>query len=142
MKILAALLLTLASCATTGAAGVSEQRMMGSWCSGSENSDYETFELTIENGQRLFRSWLHERPDSIGTWSLSPQELSISGGPTYTILGLSPDTLQVRRAEDEPQTYVRRDCRAVETPPLSGAASPTQVAPNNSFKPKLLRNSA
>jgi hypothetical protein len=142
MKILAALLLGLASCASTGAIGVSEQRMMGAWCSGSANSDYEAFELIAENGQHLFRSWLHERPDSTGAWSLSSQELSISGGPTYTILSLSHDTLQVRWAGGVSQTYVRRGCRAVETPPLSGVASPMPVAPNNSFKLKPLRGSA
>jgi hypothetical protein len=133
MKTLAALLFCfLAGCASTDHVAP-ESFVLGQWCSGSESTTYESFELSLEANTRVFRSWLHARPESTGTWTFDGRELSISGGPTYRVLSLSPAKMELQYQGGAQEIYLRQGCREITSP---------GVAPNNSFKPKPLRGSA
>jgi hypothetical protein len=126
VKSLAISLFTLLTgCSTLSAGEVSESQVMGPWCSGSENSYYEEFSLTIEDGKRMFGSWLHHRPESTGTWELTSRELSITPGPTYTVLSLSGEQMTVQWPGGEPELYVRHNCREVAIPDLGATPGGT-----------------
>ncbi len=86
--------------------GVDEAELVGSWRVRGDGGFFETFRLAIEGGERTFGSWLHERPDTSGTWTYTACRLVIvprdgSGEPfVYDVLGLRDGRLRLRDADD------------------------------------------
>lgn len=63
---------------------VSVRALVGSWK--SEGGPFEQMELAREDGQSVFRSWLHDRLDVIGgNWQLTGCALRISAGQRYPV---------------------------------------------------------
>lgn len=108
--------------ATTGSinATVSETNILGDWCAGSENTFYEEFSLSIEDGKNIFSSWLHHRPDASGTWVLNEQILMIheSSGLShvYNIEKATTKQLILHEKGYKPEIYVREGCIYVQLP--------------------------
>ena len=98
-----------------------ETAILGDWCAGSENALHEEFSLSVEDGERTFRSWLHHRPAESGTWELRGKTFVIHGRSgehyIYTVLTLTPKKLVLRQGKEKPETYVREGCREFEPPP-------------------------
>lgn len=86
--------------------GVDEADLVDSWRVRGEGGFFETFRLAIESGERTFGSWLHERPDTSGTWTYAACRLVIvprdgSGEPfVYDVLGLRDGRLRLRDTDD------------------------------------------
>ncbi len=106
-------------------AHIPESMLRGGWCASNAESEEEEFSLDIEDGTHVFRSWLHHRPASDGTWQLAGRTLTITAGSdkrttVYTILSLTRKRL-VLRNEDERrrEVYLRigmGHCFEVEYP--------------------------
>jgi hypothetical protein len=75
MKPLCLSLLLLAAMPSLGRAAapctVTEQALLGDWQSRAPSAAFSVMQFSAEGTQRVFNSWLHERPEiSEGTWSL------------------------------------------------------------------------
>lgn len=107
--------------ASSQAKGVDERILLGEWCAGSRNDSYEYFKLAIENGKHKFYSWLHERPDTFGTWDLSNNTLTITDDTgfkdIYTVENASPRKLTLHKKGEVKEIYVRNKCIEFEEPP-------------------------
>jgi hypothetical protein len=80
-----------------------QQRLLpGSWVYVSGPTDFEQMAFAIENGRRVFRSWLHERPEHTGQWTLRGKEvvIRIAGtgafNETFRIVQVTQKRLVVR----------------------------------------------
>lgn len=84
----------------------------GSWLCESGCWDEEV-QFAIEDGVRVYNSWLHERPSaSDGRWSLDGGRLHIEccAGMTfdYDVMGVTATALQLRDRESGEETLLRR----------------------------------
>src|SRR5688500_18022979 len=115
------LLLLAATVSADNKPAVTERAILGDWCAGSATAFHEEFTLSVEDGKHLFASWLHQRPAVSGTWTLSGRTLTIQShaGQDYVCSVLSATSRKhVIQAEGEqPETYVRKNCREFEAPP-------------------------
>ena len=99
-----------------------EKTILGDWCAGSKNAFHEQFSLDVEDGTRVFRSWLHDKPAFSGTWEVNDRSLVIrdrNGDPMeYKILRASSKRLVVREVtRKDSEVYVRPGkCIAFENP--------------------------
>ena len=58
---------------------VSENTLKWAWLGANSHAPFEQMEFSIEGKQKVFNSWLHERPEVMGgSWSLKRCRLSIS----------------------------------------------------------------
>lgn len=101
-------------------AETAEKIILGDWCAGSDNSFHEEFSLTIEDGEHVFSSWLHHRPDGNGTWEINKGTLTVktvSGSKyIYSIKKATSKLLILQKQGEAPEKYVRTNCRRVELP--------------------------
>ena len=68
---LAALLFLIPLAASAEQCPVTENSLVGAWERKSKSGFFEEMSFEIEGKQRLFNSWLHQRPEiSGGTWKL------------------------------------------------------------------------
>ena len=82
------LLCPLAACASP-ACTVSETRLLGDWETVDARGAFEEFQLALEDGKLLFRSWLHQRPDipdSPWTFDATTCRLRIEPTTDYPVL--------------------------------------------------------
>jgi hypothetical protein len=89
-----------------------ENKLLGNWYFKDGSGAFEVLELTIENGHHSFSSWLHNRPDSNGSWSLSGQKITfrISSGDTieWEIISVSSSRLAIlETGETQEAIYIR-----------------------------------
>lgn len=99
---------------------IQESTILGNWCAGSKTSFHEEFTLSIEDGVRVFSSWLHQRPAESGTWELADRTLSIrsAGDVTvYRIVSATRNRLIMQQPEQPREVYVRKGCVPFESPP-------------------------
>lgn len=111
-----------------GSRDVVESTLLGDWCAGSANAFHEEFSLNIEDGVRVFSSWLHRRPAESGTWELKGRTFTIRGSSgeassIYTIVSVGKERLLIRRANQETEVYVREGCLSFEPAPTGEATS-------------------
>ena len=57
---------------------INEKSLLGDWYFKDGAGAFETLSLEIEDGIRYFYSWLHEKPDSKGTWTLNGSTITFS----------------------------------------------------------------
>ncbi|KIQ97407.1 hypothetical protein TI01_1014 [Lysobacter sp. A03] len=93
----AALMVSLAACSAeqasaTGARAdfcdVAEGTLAGDWQRTGEAGTFEQFSLGMENGERRFDSWLHERPEvSGGSWTYQVDDcrLALNGADSNLV---------------------------------------------------------
>jgi hypothetical protein len=116
------LLLGVLSATTPQAQPPLDEVIRGDWCAGSKKAFHEEFSLDLQDGVRVFKSWLHEKPDLTGTWELRGRSLVIRGANgdrmEYKILRASRTRLVVRDANEKyNETYLRQGkCVAFENP--------------------------
>lgn len=58
---------------------VGEGDVLGAWLR-DKNGFFEEMLLSIDNGNKVFTSWLHHKPEMIGSWRIENCILKISGG--------------------------------------------------------------
>ena len=73
------LLLALLSATTSHTQPPLEELIRGAWCAGSKSAFHEQFSLDVQDGLRVFESWMHEKPALYGTWELRGRSLVIRG---------------------------------------------------------------
>lgn len=57
---------------------ISENQLLGNWQRSSDTGFFETMNLSVEDGEHVFNSWLHSRPEVFDApWSLSHCQLVI-----------------------------------------------------------------
>lgn len=52
---------------------------------GEESNDTQELQFDIDSGRRIFRSWLHQRPEMTGTWSFSNCRVTARGPGNMTM---------------------------------------------------------
>jgi hypothetical protein len=94
------------------AAAEKEGLLLGGWVSSSGDTDFEQMSFAIEDGKYVFRSWLHERPEHVGTWSRDGDTVTIrlDDEPSWQlhVLALDATTLEVRFADRKKKAIFRR----------------------------------
>ena len=75
--------------------------LLGGWSCVEGACPDEAIAFSIEDGVRVYSSWLHERPSAVdGRWSLEGTRLTIAccDGPdaAYEVLELTPRVLRLR----------------------------------------------
>jgi hypothetical protein len=63
--------------APSGAAAGDEAVLIGAWIHVSGPAYFEEMAFNVEDGERVFASWLHRRPFITGHWSLSGNTLKV-----------------------------------------------------------------
>lgn len=120
MNVLFTILLLLLGSQPAGKSPTAEEMILGDWCAGSKSAFHEGFSLSIENGERLFESWLHQRPAESGTWELRDKQFTIHGSSgqeyAYTLVSITSAKLVLRQRNKEPEVYVREGCLEFESP--------------------------
>jgi hypothetical protein len=62
---------------------LSQRDFIGHWqervAAGEPSDDIQELQFALENGRRIFRSWLHQRPEMFGTWAISNCRVKASG---------------------------------------------------------------
>ena len=92
---------------------VTEKALSGAWAFDSGKGFFEEMAFSVENKQRVFNSWLHQRPEIFAaTWKLEGCELTImpSNDMTnfnYTIVSLKKNKLRLRSEDKEIGQYKR-----------------------------------
>ena len=80
---------------------VAERALAGGGWVVAEGSDYfEEFDLSLVDGQRVFASFLHHRPEMAGKWALRDCTLALDGDAEgmkfeYPVIGLDHGRLQL-----------------------------------------------
>ncbi len=79
-------LFSLNSIAHAEACNINENNLKGAWLAANNHAPFEQVEFGVEGTQKVFNSWLHDRPEiANGTWSLKHCILRISH-PTEPML--------------------------------------------------------
>lgn len=93
---------------------VKEADLVANWTR-VKGGDFEEFELSKEDGEQAFASWLHHRPEMMGTWVFKDCALSVSdpNNPAlsfdYRITAFTNAVLHLQELEDGAKsTYKRR----------------------------------
>lgn len=116
------ILLAFVAASALRAGAPAEKTILGDWCAGSRNAFHQEFSLEIEDGERIFSSWLHQKPALHGTWLLEGKTLTIRGENgevfEYLVVKATPKRLVLREErEKDPEVYVRHGkCLLFEDP--------------------------
>ena len=88
-----------------------EPPLIGAWsCHRGPCLDPE-IEFAIEDGHRVFRSWLHHRPSLRGTWSTDGSTLTVTVGGgdfEYEIVRVNKKVLVLRADDDKESAHYTR----------------------------------
>lgn len=52
---------------------------------GESSEDTQEVQFDVDEGRRIYRSWLHQRPDMTGTWSFSNCRVTVRGPDNLTM---------------------------------------------------------
>ena len=95
------------------ACAVTEAAVVGAWGRPSGVGAFEEFALEVEDGEHVFRSWMHQRPDvPMARWTFADCRLRIEGANDaktmwdYTV-AMRGRTRLVLRDADGTTTYRR-----------------------------------
>jgi hypothetical protein len=78
-----------------GACRFTQRDFVGNWAErvapGEAAYDGQEVQFDVEAGRRIFRSWLHQRPDMTGTWTFRNCQVTVRGpdnlAMTYRFVG-------------------------------------------------------
>jgi len=108
--LLLALLLPIAACVSAATAPTEEQ-IIGAWaCDEGECPDAE-LEFAIEDGEHVFRTWLHARPATRARWQLQGDTLTILSSDMrdeWQVVEVTRRTLRLRRLPTGEPAVLRR----------------------------------
>jgi hypothetical protein len=66
-----------------------QRDFVGNWeeraATGETSNDTQELQFDIDNGRRIFRSWLHQRPEMTGTWTFSNCQVTARGPGAMTM---------------------------------------------------------
>ena len=85
----------------------------GPWAS-VKGGFFEEFELALEDGNRVFNSWLHQRPEYLGgEWRLDNCRLQITYLPAnvsfhFASVRVANNRLYLREAAGKPEAVYKR----------------------------------
>lgn len=123
LKITTSLLLSLlisACSASEPPKSLQENDLLGNWCARKNPAFYEEFVLEIDDGKHVFRSYLHQRPDEFGSWTLSKNQFTIIGNSgrtsAYKIAEFSTQALVLMSDLGDKEYYYRDGCVAIAEP--------------------------
>jgi hypothetical protein len=93
--------------------GINEKVLLGAWYFKSGDGAFEILSIEIEDGQHNFYSWLHDRPDSKGTWTLVGSTITFNTDSgdvvVWEILKITTSELTILESgETQTATYVRQ----------------------------------
>ena len=110
-----AAMVALAPASSTAKCAMTEKSLTGSWEQVSRAGAFEQMELSLDNGRRVFHSWLHERPEiTDGQWSLKgcTLEVRVPSAPalnyTFTVIAADGKRLILREAGESGVGRYRR----------------------------------
>ncbi|KAB2965245.1 MAG: hypothetical protein F9K16_02380 [Thermoanaerobaculia bacterium] len=108
--LLFALLLPIVACASAATAP-SEEQILGAWtCDEGDCPDPE-LEFAIEEGEHVFRTWLHARPATRAQWQLNGDTLTILSSDMrdeWQVVEVNRRTLRLRRLPTGEPAVLRR----------------------------------
>ena len=91
-----------------------EDRLLGNWKCVSGPCDDPEIQFALEDGKRVYNSWLHSRPSaSGGSWKLEGRKLSIEccerkSPEEWTVMRVSEKHLHLRPAGSRENAVFRR----------------------------------
>jgi len=89
-----------------------ESELAGSWIQVKGPTDFESMSLAVEDGQKVFRSYLHDRPLWFGHWQLSGDQLTAQTETgeklVWTVVSASGAKLVLREDGEDEQTVFKR----------------------------------
>ena len=92
--------------AKTAACAVTEAALTSGWIAAGVQGEYEQIAFAIEDGQRVFRTWLHERPEiTDGRWTLSGCVLTMNA----TAAGVNQERFVLAMPEPDILTMAAQD---------------------------------
>ena len=113
--VLLALMITSAAEARPARCTVTEKQILGAWVMSGGEGFFEEFALELEGGKRVFNSWMHHRPDTLGaSWSLNNCVLRILGPDrahlafAYRVKSVTRRSLILEDEEDHGRSRYRR----------------------------------
>ena len=98
------------------ACAIKEGELLSHW-QRVKGGDFEEFALTREADTRSFASWLHQRPEMMGTWSLENCVLTIANPDNpklsfeYKVTGFANQVLQLQDADGGERMSYRQSRR-------------------------------
>jgi hypothetical protein len=112
--LLAAIALSASGCASVGPCGFADHELLGSWRHVSGPSFFEEIAFERDDTGQWFHSWLHERPEVLGTpWRVADCTLTVDAPGdttpwTFTEVRQRGNTLLLREsAGSEPWIFER-----------------------------------
>lgn len=89
-----------------------EPAVTGSWIQVKGPADFDSMDLALEGGDRVFRSYLHERPAWFGHWQLSGDQLTAQNDDgekiAWTVVSASSDKLVLREEGEKEVTVFKK----------------------------------
>jgi len=89
-----------------------EPVVTGSWIQVTGPADFESMDLALEGGDRVFRSYLHERPAWFGRWQLLGDRLTAQTDDGekvfWTVVSASSDKLVLREDGEKEVTVFKK----------------------------------
>lgn len=105
-----ALLLPMVACSSAVRAPT-EDRLLGAWACDEGDCPDPELEFAIENGEHVFRTWLHARPATRAQWRLNGDTLTILSSDLHDewqVVEVSRRTLRLRRLPTGEPAVLRR----------------------------------
>jgi hypothetical protein len=93
---------------------ITEKALLGGWMYVSGDTEFEQMAFEMDGKQRVFHSWLHERPEHTGTWELKGDYLAITipENPDFStnarILSITEKKLKIQFEGDEKPAIFKR----------------------------------
>jgi hypothetical protein len=88
------------------------QRIIGTWVSIKGPADFDSMEFAAENGERIFRSWMHDRPAMFGHWNSDGRTINAeSTGDLrmqWSVISVSKNKLVLREKGEQQKSVFRR----------------------------------
>jgi|GEM_PF-3436131 len=93
---------------------IAEKTLLGGWLYVSGETEFEQMAFALDGAKRVFHSWLHERPEHLGTWELKGDHLAITipENPDFNtnakILSLTAKQLKIQFEGDSKPAVFKR----------------------------------
>jgi hypothetical protein len=118
-SVAAALTIALALCAPPRAARPetasprpSQASIVGTWIHVKGPTDYDSIEFALDGSERVFRSWMHDRPASFGHWTLQGKTLTVEIDDqdklVWSVVSVAATKLVLHQDGERAETTYRR----------------------------------
>ena len=99
-------------CTQTVLAQTVAARIIGTWVSVKGPADFDSMEFAVEDGERIFRSWMHDRPAMFGHWDSDGSSIKAEGTGDlqiqWSVISVSKNKLVLRENGEQKKSVFRR----------------------------------